>query len=191
MSVQVGFGELLDRIERHLGKWPTKSLVVAGWLAAMAFFFKVSFDYAIKPLIAVSQPLYVILTWLDAFKIALAALFLILTLSRLLDTYRARLARGDAEEITTRANDLLDDIRTFGLKSSKDRNELAAMVEKTMGDAQRSLKKAKEMQVASLLVMESAYEFAKSGKPISETDLRSLEDMIETARRECADDIDC
>lgn len=185
--MDLGVGELIDRVEKHIGSFLTKVLVFAFWIAAMAFCLKTTFDYVVAPLLKVGPDLYTALGWADVFRIALTIAIGAVLASLVLDAYRIKMMSREYEESTGRASELLDEMDAFRTKASRETGEVMKDARSLVSEAYDALKHALEIRTSSVLLAEELYEFAAAGNAIPKDRLPIIREILDIAQKETSE----
>lgn len=182
MTVAIGFGELFDRVEKTIGKRPTKILVYGAWLAAMAFFINSTFDYLVKPMLKIGPDVYTALGLTDILRVIFTVLIGFAMGSWILDAYRMKLLRTEYETATGTAHGLLDDMRTFRSSSRQETREVIDEATDLIKTAGKTILQARALHEASLMVAEELYAVASSKEVLSDQTIESLRSLIDDLR---------
>jgi uncharacterized membrane protein YkvA (DUF1232 family) len=182
MAVAVGFGELFDRVEKHIGKWPTKILVYAAWLAAMAFFISSTFDYLVKPMLKIGPDIYTALGFTDVLRVLFTVIIGFSMGSWILDAYRMKLLRSEYETAAGKAHGLVDEMRAFRSSATIETREVIDDATDLVATASSTIEHARSLHVASLLIAEALYEVAASKEVLSDETIESLGSLMDDLR---------
>lgn len=184
LSLDLGFVELLDRVEKHIGPKPTKILIFSAWLFAMAFFVNGIFGYVVQPLLKVGPNVWTALSWMDYFRIGLTILIGVSTFSSLLEAYRMKLLRAEFEGATGRADELLDNVSAFSRKVRREADENLEDAKRLVQDAGQNVERARELQRAAQMLAEDMYAIGSAKEVMSDemlAEFRGLLDSFEEA----------
>jgi uncharacterized membrane protein YkvA (DUF1232 family) len=182
MTVAVGFGELFDRVEKHIGEWPTKILVFAAWFAAMAFFINSTFDYIVKPILKIGPDVYTALGFIDILRVVFTVLIGVAMGSWVLDAYRMKLLRTEYEAAAGKAHGLVDEMRAFRSSATVETREVIDDATDLVAAASTAVEHARSVHVASFLIAEALYKVAANKTVMSDEAIGSLKSLMDDLR---------
>lgn len=179
-----GFGELIDRMEKHIGSFFTKVLVFSAWLTAMAFCVKSVFDYIIGPIIKAGPDIHTALGWADAIRVGTTIFIAACAASYVMDAYRIRNLRGQYEETTGRSADLVNEIEAKAEVFRAEREEMMSDVRRMIDEVTETNKHVLDLKTSAVLMAEKMYKHAERGEPIPADRLAIFRELLDVAQAE-------
>jgi hypothetical protein len=179
--MDIGFGELFDRVESHTGPRFTKTIIYLAGFTLIAFCLKSIFDYVVAPLIKVGPSLSTALTWSDYFRVGATIAIGFVGASMLLDYYRIKRLRESLEETVGDSHELMDRIKATRDSYSVDREEMMGEVNQLMVKVETTLVRAHELKSAAILIAEEMLQQAERSEPVTPKTLAALRELVEIA----------